>query len=158
MLCSRSPGGCSFRGTYSTTLEHPGLQSQLPAGSLTVPTAECVIVGIAERCCCSCCILVAVQVLDLTVLDTFMFPPVLILQKNNLKARARHRQDPLRGLYGCACGSSSCSSFYVDLKTWKEGCRFSFFYLCFTSSVFLGLTLASLKQEGRLHESCILEG
>ena len=95
-----------------------GTQHQAGASWAPAPAASrfsdgaysSVIVRIAERCCCSCSVLEAVQTLDLTGLATFMFPPILILQKNNLKTRARQRRDPPHGLHGCACGSRSCSS------------------------------------------------
>lgn len=136
-----SPALCSCRDAE--------LPAPAPAGSRSAE-GQSILTGMAGRCCCSCSGLGAAQMLDLTVLATIMFCPSLILQKNNLKARAAHRQDAPPGLLGCACGSSSCSSSCpssnADLPAWREGCRFSFFCLCFSSCVFLGLILSSLKK------------
>lgn len=78
--CSCRYGACPRRSapagrgcrSHSTTLGCPGLQPRPPAGS-DGAYSPVRVVGKAERWCCSCCILVAVQISDLTVLATFMY-------------------------------------------------------------------------------------
>lgn len=150
--CSHSYGACpqhcAARGLQGCRAHTSGSSHQ---PGLWWCLGQSITTGMPERCCCSCSVLGVAQMLDLTLLATIMFSPLLILQKNNLKARARHRQDPQHAQHGCACGSSSCSSSScpssnADLTAWREGCRFSFFYLCFSNSVFSGLILVSMKK------------
>lgn len=143
LLWGLSPALCCWRAA--------GMQSS-QQGLRWCP-GQSIIPGTAERCCCSYSGLGAAQMLHLTLLATIMPSPLLKLQKNNLKARARHRQDPPHGLHGCARGSSSCSSSSscpssnADLTAWRQGCIFSFFCLCFSSSVFAGLILEKKRQD-----------
>lgn len=147
--CSQSHGACPQHcgpGGLQGCRAHSSSPSHQPGhGSAWGRASSQASLG----CCYSCPVLGAAQMLDLTVLATSMLSPLLIFQRNNLKARARHRQDAPHGLHGCACGSSSfsssCPCSNADPTAWREGCRFSFSCLCFNSSVFLGLILSRLK-------------